>query len=101
VATADGPLAHTTRVTLTRGSDRVAIQNEVTQNFGETRTWKFRFNLTDPDVHHEEVGAIARASLTTDGGSYAPRNARYDYLTLNHFVDMSGAGSVGVTLSNA
>ncbi len=101
VATAAGPLAHVTRVTLTRGSDRIAIQNEVTQNFGGTQSWRFSFNLTSPDVRHEEVGAILRARLTTDGGHYSPRNARYDFLTLNHFADMSGAGSVGVTLSNA
>jgi|GEM_PF-403940 len=101
VATSPSPLAHTTRVTLTRGSDRVEIENEVTQNFGGSRHWRFSFNLASPDVQHEEVGAIARARLTTDGGSYAPRNARYDYLTLNHFADVTGAGPVGVTLSNA
>ena len=101
VVTSPAPLAHVTRVTLTRGSDRVEIRNEVTQNFGGTRWWRFSFNLTNPDVRHEEVGAIARARLTTDGGSYSPRNARYGNLTLNHFADMSGAGSVGVTLSNA
>ena len=92
--------AHVTRVTLTRGSDRVEIQNEVTQNFGGTQLWRFSLNVTSPDVRHEEVGAIARARLTTNGGSYSPRNARYDYLTLNHFADMTGAGSVGMTLSN-
>ncbi|MGH7346879.1 MAG: Calx-beta domain-containing protein, partial [Candidatus Rokuibacteriota bacterium] len=101
VATSPAPLAHVTRVTLTRGSDRVDIRNEVTQNFSGTQRWRFSLNLTNPDVRHEEVGAIARARLTTDGGHYAPRNARYDYLTLNHFADMSGAGSVGMTLSNA
>jgi alpha-mannosidase len=101
VATSPSPLAHVTRITLTRGSDRVAIRNEVTQNFGGTQRWRFSLNLTSPDVRHEEVGAIARARLTTNGGSYAPRNARYDFLTLNHFADMSGAGSVGMTLSNA
>src|SRR5262249_19015856 len=71
VATASSPLAHTTRITLTRGSDVVAIRNEVTQNFGGTRTWRFSFNLTTPDIRHEEVGAIARAKLTSAGGSYA------------------------------
>lgn len=101
VATGTSPLAHTTRVTLTDGSDRIEIQNEVNQNFSGTQRWRFSFNLTNPDVRHEEVGAIARARLTTDGGSYSPRNARYDYLTLNHFAAINGAGSVGVTLSNA
>jgi alpha-mannosidase len=101
LATSPAPLAHRTRVTLLRGSDRIEIKNEVTQNFGDVRSWRFSLNLTSPDVRHEEVGAIARARLTTAGGSYAPRNARYDYLTLNHFADMTGAGPVGVTLSNA
>jgi alpha-mannosidase len=101
LATAPSPLAHRTRVTLFRGSDRVEIHNEVTQNFGGTRLWKFSFNLTSPDVRHEEVGAITRARLTTAGGHYSPRNARYDFLTLNHFADMTGAGPAGVTLSNA
>jgi alpha-mannosidase len=100
VATGTAPLAHVTRVTLTRGSDRVDIRNEVTQNFGGTQLWRFSLNLTSPDVRHEEVGAIMRARLTSDGGHYSPRNARYDFLTLNHFADMSGAGSVGMTLSN-
>jgi len=100
VATSNTPLAHTTRITLSRGSDRVAIQNEVTQNFGGDQFWRFSVNVTSPDVQHEEVGAIARARLTTNGGSYSPVNARYDYLTLNHFADMSGNGSVGLTLSN-
>jgi alpha-mannosidase len=101
VATSSGPLAHTTRVSLMRGSDRVAIQNEVTQNFGGTQYWRFNINVTNPTVRHEEVGAILTARLTTNGGDYAPRNARYDGLTLNHFADMSGAEDVGLTISNA
>jgi alpha-mannosidase len=39
------------------------------------------------------------ARLTSNGGSYSPRNARYDWLTLNHFADMTGGG-LGVTLSS-
>jgi alpha-mannosidase len=101
VATSSGPLAHTTRVTLVRGSDRVSIQNEVTQNFGGTQYWRFNINVTNPTVHHEEVGAILTARLTTNGGDYAPANARYDGLTLNHFADMSGAEDVGLMISNA
>jgi alpha-mannosidase len=100
-ATASSPLAHTTRITLLRGSDRVAIENEITQNFGGTREWRFSVNAPSPDVRHEEVGAVLRARLTTNGGSYSPTNARYDYLTLNHFADMSGSDGAGVTLSNA
>jgi alpha-mannosidase len=35
------------------------------------------------------------------GGHYSPRNARYDWLTLNHFADIGGADGFGATLSNA
>jgi alpha-mannosidase len=38
--------------------------------------------------------------LLADGGHYSPRNARYDWLTLNHFAVISGGGA-GVTLSNS
>ena len=100
-ATSSSPLAHTTRITLTRGSDRVAIQNEITQNFGGEQEWRFSFNEPSPEVRHEEVGAVLLAKLTTQGGAYSPTNARYDYLTLNHFADMSGSDGTGVTLSNA
>ena len=94
------PIAHTTRITLIRDSTRIDIRNDINQNFDSILTWGFSFNLAPPDVHHEEVGAVIRARLTNDGGEYSPRNARYDYLTLNHFADMSSNG-VGITLSNA
>ncbi|GAB4458679.1 MAG: hypothetical protein Kow0070_12630 [Anaerolineales bacterium] len=100
LASADSPLAHQTRITLFRDVERIEIRNDITQNFNATTTWGFGFALPTPDVHHEEVGAVLRARLTTDGGHYSPRNARYDWLTLNHFVDVSGEGA-GVTLSNA
>ena len=100
-ATSTSPLAHVTRVTLFRGSDRVEIQNEITQNFGGTREWRFSLNVANPDTRHEEVGAVVRARLTTQGGAYSATNARYDNLTLNHFVNMSGSDGVGVTLSNS
>ncbi len=94
------PLAHTSRVTLIRDSRRIEIDNAITQNFGDVRTWSFAFNLTEPDVWHEEVGAVIRGKLLAQGGHYAPRNARYDWLTLNHFADM-GESETGVTLANA
>ncbi|MBK8270584.1 MAG: glycoside hydrolase [Planctomycetes bacterium] len=100
-AVADLPVLHTSRVTLYRGVDRIDIENEITQNFSTTRTYAFGFNITSPAVRHEEVGAILRASLVTDGGDYSPRNARYDWLTLNHFADITGSEGVGVTLSNS
>ena len=99
-ATSTTPLSHTTRVTLLRGSQRIDIRNEITQNFGDVRQWRFGFEIDSPDVWHEEVGAVIRARLLADGGHYAPRNARYDWLTLNHFADVSGS-DVGMTLANA
>jgi alpha-mannosidase len=63
-------------------------------------TWGFGFAIQNPDVYHEEVGAILRARLTTEGGHYSPRNARYDWLTLNHFADINQGNEFGVTLSN-
>lgn len=95
------PVAHTTRVTLLRGSDRVAVHNTITENFDRVLTWTFNFAFDAPDVWHEEVGAVIRARLLPDGGHYASRLARYDWLTLNHFADMSGSDGNGITLSNA
>jgi alpha-mannosidase len=102
VAESESLLSHICRVTLFRDLARVEIQNEIKQNFDETQTWAFGFDLNNPFVWHEEVGAIINARLTTEGGHYSPRdfNSRYDWLTLNHFVDMSD-GNLGVTLSNA
>lgn len=98
---ATGPLphAHVSRITLFRDQDRIDIKNEITQNFADIQTWKFGFELNNPDVRHEEVGAVIRAKLLADDGHYSGRNARYDWLTLNHFANISD-GNVGVTLSN-
>lgn len=100
-ATGEGPLAHTSRITLYRTLPRVDIRNDINQTFDGTYAWSFSFNLKDPDVRHEELGAIVRARLSTDGGVYSPMMSRLEWLTLNHFADMSGADGAGVTLSNA
>ena len=101
LAIAGRPLAHTTRITLFRESERLEIQNNITQNFDATHTWAFGFSVIKPTIYHEEVGAILRARLTQDGGHYSPRNSRYDWLTLNHFADINAQDGFGVTLSNA
>lgn len=95
------PLARATRITLYRDVNRIAIENEIKQNFSEVLSWSFGFNLDAPDVWHEEVGAVIRARLAADGGHYSPVHSRLDWLTLNHFASMSGASGAGVTLSNA
>jgi alpha-mannosidase len=100
-ATSEAGRRHTSRVTLYRESSRVDLVNEITENFGEVRHWAFSVDLASPDVRTEETGAIVRVKKKSDGGDYANRNARYDYATLNHFVDISdGANARGVTLSN-
>ncbi len=101
-ASSSSPLEHTSRLTLIRDSPRVDIHNQINQNFSDTHTWGFGFKLDDPKVRHEEVGAVILAGLLPEGGHYSPKNARYDWLTLNHFVDISdGSDTIGVTLSNA
>ena len=97
------PLQHTTRVTLFANSNRVEVSNAITQNFGNLNTWSYSFDINSPDVWHEEVGAVIRGKLLANGGHYSPRNARYDWLTMNHFADISdgAANNFGVTVSNA
>ncbi|MBZ0287462.1 MAG: hypothetical protein K8I30_07595, partial [Anaerolineae bacterium] len=93
----------TAYITLFRDSSRIDIRNYITENFGSLQTWSFGFNLSAPDLWHEEVGAIIRARRadgTANAGHYAMSHARYDWLTLNHFADMTGTGPFGVTLSN-
>jgi alpha-mannosidase len=94
------PVPHTTEVTLISHSDRIEIRNEITANFSNVNTWAFSFNLQTPDVWHEELGAINHARLQPEG-DYAAKFSRLDWLTLNHFVAMSGSDGVGITLSNS
>jgi alpha-mannosidase len=95
----DGPLARATAVTLFRNSGRVDIRNEILQNFSDLQAWSFGFDLNDPDVRHEEIGAVLRARTAEQGGHYSSRAGRTDWLSLNHFVDISGGGN-GITISS-
>ncbi|MEJ7623972.1 MAG: hypothetical protein WKF34_08250 [Pyrinomonadaceae bacterium] len=100
-AVSTSPVDHITRITIYNDSNRIDISNEITENFANVRTWSYSFDLGAPDVWHEEVGAVIRAKLLSAGGHYSSRNARYDWLTMNHFADVSdGANGFGVTLSN-
>lgn len=94
------PLAHISRITLFKEIRRIDIHNQITQNFSDVNSWAFSYNLQEADVWHEEVGAIIHAKPTTEGGHYATMNARFDWLTVNHFVDIN-RGNYGITLSNA
>jgi alpha-mannosidase len=93
------PIAHNTYITLFKDIPRVEIVNEITQNFDSVQTWAFSYNVADPEVWHEETGAILNAKPQEDGGHYATFNSRLDWMTLNHFADIS-KGNFGITLSN-
>jgi len=100
-ASSTAVLSHDSRITLFRDINRIDIANQINQNFSSTQSWRFAYNLANPDVRHEEVGAVIRAKLLASGGHYSPNSARYDWMTINHFADMSGDGNVGITLSNS
>ncbi len=102
-AVSSSPLEHSTRITLFRNSNRIDVENQITQNFGDLKTWSYSFDINSPDVWHEEVGAVIRGKLLANGGHYSPKNARYDWLTMNHFADISdgAANNFGVTISNS
>ncbi len=77
------------------------IRNELNANFNDVRHWAFSFALNEPAVRTEEVGAVNLNKLKSAGGDYADTHARYDYITVNHFADITdGAGTKGVTISN-
>ncbi len=100
-ADSEAGLDHRTEITLFRDSDRIDIRNDLNANFNNVRYWAFGFDLDDPAVHTEEVGAINLNKLKSQGGAYADTHARYDHVTLNHFADITdGSGKRGVTLSN-
>jgi len=93
------PVLHTVRITLFKNSPRLEIQDSIQENFQDLKTWTFPFDLNTPTTRHEELGAILTAKNETRGGHYASQNARYDWLTFNHFADVSN-DTYGVTLSN-
>jgi len=99
-ATGSTPLKHISRITVFKDIARIEINNQITQNFSDVYTWAFSYNIASPTLYHEEVGAVLKAKLTTAGGNYSPVNARYDWLTLNHFADINES-NYGITLSNA
>ncbi|MDA3865146.1 MAG: hypothetical protein PF489_00195 [Salinivirgaceae bacterium] len=100
VAESYKPVKHISKITLFKHSDRVELENYITQNVGEKPvTYSFSFNLNNPEIQHEEAGAILKAKPVSEGGHYAEKICRLDWLALNHFADMSGNGQ-GMILSN-
>ena len=101
-------LPRSTTISLPAEADWIEIENTIRGNFSDVYQWEFDFAVDDPDVHHEEVGAILRARLATGdatGGHYATKNARYDWLSLGHFLNVQnlstdGKADLGATLAN-
>lgn len=98
-AVAQKPILHTVSITLFANNSRIQIEDSIQANFGDVKTWDFAFNLKKQTTRHEELGAIITAKKETRGGHYAAQNARLDWQTFNHFVDMSES-NYGITLSN-
>ncbi|MFN8545787.1 MAG: glycosyl hydrolase-related protein [Candidatus Binatia bacterium] len=86
------------RVTLYRGIDRVAVENEVLGGLSGDHAYAFDWNFAAPQIRFEEVGAVARPGLVSQGGDFLP-GTRADLMTLNHFASLS-EGGYAVTLSN-
>ncbi len=100
VAQSDKPVSHLSRLTLFGASDRIEIENCITQNIGSKPvTYAFSFDLKDPETWHEEAGAILKASQKSRGGHYSDSICRLDWLALNHFVHISD-GNNGMIISN-
>lgn len=98
-----GAQPRTVRVTVYAANGRIDIENVIAANFTNVKSYAFPFNIDAPLVRHEEMGVINTAQLAPSG-SYSPRgqNALYEWLTLNHFADMtSGSRRDGITLSNS
>jgi alpha-mannosidase len=86
------------RVTVVKDVDRIMIEDEILQNTTANSLYRYNVNLTAPQIHFEEVGAIARPGLAAQGGDFLA-GTRADFMTLNHFVNLAGAG-YNITLSN-
>ena len=99
-----GLISHTTNLTVFKGIPRIEIDNNESENFGNDSLYTtFSFNtstISSPTIWHEENGAVINARKVSSGGHYANQQARYDWLTLNHFAAVSNNGNYGVTLSN-
>ncbi|MBN1480703.1 hypothetical protein JXA70_10555 [candidate division KSB1 bacterium] len=94
------PLKHDCTITFYADTPRIDIQNRILENFSDLQHWTFDFKVDRPEVWHEEVGAVIKAKTASAGGHYADRMARYDYLTLNHFLNVGNAKH-SITLSNS
>ena len=100
VAESYKPIKHISKITLFKNNERIELENYITQNFSDKPViYSFSFNITNPEIRHEESGAILTAKPASAGGHYADSICRLDWLAINHFADISGDGN-GMILSN-
>lgn len=99
--TLTGTPARQVALTLFRDVNRLEIDDRIV-NFDVPTSgayhYRFAFNLPNADIRFEELGAIAKPGLTSDGGNFLP-GSRTQYMALNHFVSLID-GSYAATLSN-
>ncbi len=101
VAESYKPYRHISKITLFKHCERIELENYLMQNVGEKPVnYSFSFDLDYPEIWHEEAGAILKAKPLSEGGHYAEKICRLDWLVLNHFADMSDNNGLGMILSN-
>jgi alpha-mannosidase len=94
------PVKHISKVTLFGYGDRIELENYILENIGsDPVTYAFSFNLKEPEIWHEEAGAVIKARQRSDGGHYADSICRLDWIAMNHFADISD-GDGGMIISN-
>ena len=94
------PVKHVSKVTLFESGDRIELENYILENIGsDPVSYAFSFNLTQPEIWHEEAGAILKVRQQADGGNYADSICRLDWIAMNHFADISD-GNSGMIISN-
>lgn len=82
--TSGHPLQHTSYFTLYKKLKRIDITNQISQTFGDNiRTYAFSFDMDNPTLWHEELGAILKAKYVSNGGHYAgpDQPIRHDWQT--------------------
>lgn len=98
-STSAAPMKHISKITLYKNSPRIDIENEINQNFTKPVYHAYSFNIDNPTIWHEEVGAVVKAKYESEGGHYSNHMSRVDHLSLNHFADVSNEKE-GITLSD-
>jgi alpha-mannosidase len=99
VCSSNLPLKHQSRITLYENIERIDIDNVILENFSDKQHFTFSCDLENPEVWHEEVGAVINAKLAPEGGHYSEYMARYDYLSLGHMMHV-GNSKEGLSISN-